>query len=526
MNMSRIESIEDQLQKPGYLLLLVIILLLLIIGFVNMIDHTSSSPDILGKYSVGHVVLTAVYFIITLWWANKLRHPNQDAWLVNLLDRVQKRTWASLAVVAGFLVIFFDMFQRPDWLAFPAIQFVFVLLMLLTVGGLLIRGWGNPAYPQAWRRFMVGILGVILGVELVIQALTLAQVPPSLNNLTSTFTPYGRIYQTEVGGYNGAANSNGWHYPEFRLTNGSRRVVIVGDGSIQALQIQPDEHMGIQLEQLITGEEASTKFEVLAAGNPDYGPGLYLSVALLDFLVDAYEPDEIITVFDFKNDFQTATSPGPDRAYLQLDEEGYATIHPDSFYFLHFNQHRAIWPYEGVQLNRLLRSHYLTPRVLSSLFSQSVSAAPTLPNNELQMENAFVFNEATNDEAMAVALGTLRLANDHLAERGVTLTVVTQPAFPTPFFEQNSGSNWSPLIGESNLFLPEQTFQEFAAAEGIPFLAMGTYMQETVSTEQLQTLYFAQNGTLTVDGHTFFANALFDCFFAESETAVSGCYTP
>ncbi|MEM7331931.1 MAG: hypothetical protein AAF490_07560, partial [Chloroflexota bacterium] len=331
------------------------------------------------------------------------------------------------------------------------------------------------------------------------------------------------IYKTEQRLTNTVANSDGWYYPEFVLGEDSKRVIVLGDRSVQGLQVAKEENIGWLLNQAYL-EEGET--EIISLGYPDRGPGLYLDPVLLDFAIEAYEPDEIIVLFDFRNDFQTATRAQRGVIFFEENEEGVIDIHPNSFGVRHHFQHQVIRAYEGFQPNRFIENHYITPRFISQIINPpAVQAAGTqLENNSaLGLDNAFVFNAESNEVALKVAEAQLEMAFDHLESQGISMKVVTIPVYPKPFFEQFSGDDWAPNLEQSNLFLPEQELEAFALENGIPWLSMGNHMQQSgVTVEQIKSFYFGNDGQLTAAGHQFFAEAVESCFIAE--TAVSGCH--
>lgn len=522
MTIEKLESLEDSLEKPGFLLFLVTILLFLIIGFVDLIDHTSTSTAVFNKYSIGHVALMVVYLGITLWWASRLFKPNDDAWLINSIDWLQKRPFLPLALFVGFGLLINNIFSRENWLNFPALQAV-ILVLVLAFGGLtLFRGWQTSSHNW-WRKLIAYPLAAFIIIELILQGLTLVGALPSLTSATSSFIPYGRIYKTEQRLTNTVANSDGWYYPEFVLGEDSKRVIVLGDRSVQGLQVAKEENIGWLLNQAYL-EEGET--EIISLGYPDRGPGLYLDPVLLDFAIEAYEPDEIIVLFDFRNDFQTATRAQRGVIFFEENEEGVIDIHPNSFGVRHHFQHQVIRAYEGFQPNRFIENHYITPRFISQIINPpAVQAAGTqLENNSaLGLDNAFVFNAESNEVALKVAEAQLEMAFDHLESQGISMKVVTIPVYPKPFFEQFSGDDWAPNLEQSNLFLPEQELEAFALENGIPWLSMGNHMQQSgVTVEQIKSFYFGNDGQLTAAGHQFFAEAVESCFIAE--TAVSGCH--
>ena len=64
---------------------------------------------------------------------------------------------------------------------------------------------------------------------------------------------------------------------------------------------------------------------------------------------------------------------------------------------------------------------------------------------------------------------------------------------------------------------PEKALQEFAQENNIPFLSMGHFMYENrLKVDEIQGLYYSNGlGHFTPDGHKYFANAIYACFYDE-----------
>jgi hypothetical protein len=525
MNLDNLNNIDEHIRKPGYLLFLVIVLLFLIIGFVNMLDHNSGDAQILGRYSLLYFGFLVTYLLGILVWVILLFKPNDDRWLKTSLDFVQKRPILGMGILATWPVILWHMFTRERWLNFPAMQVTIIVFMLLAGGLILFYRWDDKTRPLLWRKAIVYPLAFLLVIEIVFQSLTLFGGLPNLTLVTDSFAPFGRVYHTNEGFGNGMANSKGWYYPPFRLLPESHRVMILGDSFIQALQIEPEQNLGVLLEQLINQDLPEGEIvEILALGNPDYGPGLYLNPPMIDFAIDEFEPDEVISFFDLGNDFQTADSPNTDQLYFLIGENGEVEIHPDSFGQRHDYQHAVLHGYEGFQLNRFLQSHYLTLRYVRQMATASIVSAETTSvpaKGDLDLPNAFVFNETLNDEAMAIATGHLQIAHAHLQEKGVDFRLVTIPVFTDVVYE---GTAWNTQFGQSDLLLPERELRTFAAANDIPFLGLGAYMVSELTPTEAQTLYFNEGrGHFTPAGHETVAKAVYQCFFAQTAAPGSGC---
>ena len=132
--------------------------------------------------------------------------------------------------------------------------------------------------PARWRKWILIPIGALLLLEVAIQGAALTNLLPQNTAWTNgLFTPYGRIYQSQEGVANATTNNYGWYYPDFRLRRDTHRILLLGDSFIQALQIQPEEHMGVGLEGIVNhGLEDPNAFdgkeiEVLAMGMPGLG---------------------------------------------------------------------------------------------------------------------------------------------------------------------------------------------------------------------------------------------------------------
>ena len=534
MTVEKLDHLEERIQKPAYLLFVVVILLFLIIGLVNLIDDVSRDPVLFGRYSIKYFGLLLMYTMVVLAWASLLLRPNDDRWLTKSLDFVQRRPPLAIAILTGIGLVFVAMLvpkQRIHkvFLDWPALQATVFVILLLTAGLILFYNWGNKSQPQLWRKVIVALLAFLLIVELIIQLLAYLGALPTLTSTSTTdgFAPYSRIYQTDEGFGNGIANKYGRYTPDFQLLPDSRRVALVGDSFVQALQVKADQDFGVVLQQFIdeNGQEEQPT-EILTLGYPDYGPGMYLSNWMLAVVTRVFKPDEVIIFFDLGSDFQTVDGPGKGVPYFEYTGQGKVALNLDDFFKdIHNKEHEVIYGHEGFQLTRIIGSNYLTPRVVAKLLEEPKvqAAAAAVPSNaDINLENGFVFNENTNDEPMLVAKGLIYMAQEQLAIKETDTTLVTIPVFTEEFFTQEA---WNTGFGASDLLLPERELRRFAEFNGIPFLGLGTYMAASgLTPEDVQKLYFENGrGHFTPAGHEFAAEAVYQCFFAQTLTPAEGC---
>ena len=530
--MSNINNLEERIEKPGYLLMIVTVLLFLILGWVNLLTYESKRPAFFDQYSVPFMAVIIGYAVATLVWAGLLFRPNDDRWLDWVVRFAQRRPIIGLGIFAGISVLLWTLFTRVSnfdlyWFNFPALQFTIFLLVVLVVGFILFYGW-NERPVEAWRRFIVYGLIAFVAVEIVVQGIAFAGLLPTITTTLDSFPPFARVYhKTDDILVNTTMNANGMLYPELRLEEDSYRVMLLGDASIQALEIEPEEHMGVWLDAQMTASGVRPEgSELFPMPHPDYGPGVYANVPLFIPRQEVYDPDEVILFFDMRNDFQMVNATNGHEVYFFL-EDGVPTVDGNTDKaLLHAQLHEALWGQDGFMLNRWLRSHFLLPQLIGRSLRPDVALADvriTGPQEDLAIPNSFAFYEDLNDDAMAMAIGHLDVLVEHALTDGLKISLVTIPAFPTEFYAQGDTVDWTTTFGAADLFLPERELADYAASKGIPFLGMGEYLTASgLSVEQLRDLYRENGlGQLSPEGHALFAEAVFDCVLAEE--GIAGC---
>ena len=529
MTVAKLDHLEERIQKPGYLLFAVVVLLFLIIGLVDLIDHTNEDPVLFGRYSLSYAVALAIYVVGTLLWASLLFRPNDNRWLTTSLDFIQRHPLLAIATLVVIALAFVAIVVPGQpihgrFLSYPALQTTVFVVLSLVAGMILFYKWGDESRPQLWRKIIVGFLGLLLAGELVFQVLAFFGLLPNLNTPRDSFAPYARVYQNEEGLGNGITNKYGRYAPEFQLLPDSHRIALIGDSFVQGLQVSLDDTVATRLQERFTDPEPGAEpNEVLALGYPDYGPGMYLNNWMLTVNRREFAPDEVIVLFDMGSDFQVVEGPGYDVPYYEYVGQGKVQLNLDHFFTdIHNYEHAVMHGHEGFQLSRVLGSHYLTPRVLSTFLSGPVVLADEpayRPSADIDAPNGFVFNEKTNDEAMLIAKGHLQMAQELLGFSDTNMSLVTIPAFTDAFFAQDS---WNTTFGESDLLLPEAELRHWAELNKVPFLGLGAYLASLGMTPQeVQALYY--EGGFTPAGHELAAQAIYQCFFERTLTPGQGC---
>lgn len=535
------------------MLVMVVTFILWAIGLVDLLTHTNPDPanHVVGPYALSIVVLIAAYAMLLFVWLAVLLVPRSHLWIQRMIARVQSRTWQVISAYVGIGAVIWSLFRFSQWNDFPGLGLAVFCLMILLGLVLLISGWGKHTGQQPWRKFIAIPLVLCLLIEGVAQVAAYAGALPNMTINSGLYVPNGRIYQSEEGFANGTVNTDGWYYPEFELSDRKQNVILLGDTFLQAMQIAPEENLGVHLHEQIAEAELtiSGKTQLAALGMPGFGPGLYLSETRLTHAVERFNPREIVLFFHLANDFQIVTEPSGYELFHEINADGKVDIHEEDWENRHNLQHLILHGYEpGILPLKTFSTNILAPKIVRQLLNRSdAPAQPTaldLPrmtgevlstrrvdSTHVDVTNFrlvskpgasnFLFETAQTERAQnahEIATGLLRQSNDLLKEQSVKLRIVTIPAFPPAFFDEPESSEWTAELGPYDLLLPERQLAEFAAAEGIDFLAMGQYMQASgLTNKQIHELYFNNGqGHFTPAGHRYFADSIFDCFYSQA----------
>ena len=540
MTTNSFDNLEDRIQKPGYLLFLILVMLLLIVGLVDIIDFVHEDNAIIfERYDVKYFVMLIVYTMATLAWASLLRKPNDDRLLTGVLDAIQKRPALASGVLVLLAMVFVATLIASDILeglvsTLPAFQVTVLVLTLLAFGMVLFYKFGDESRPQRWRKIVLIVLGILLLIELLLQALTLmGSLPVDLSTPESIedYAAYSRIYQSEEGFGHGLTNNYGRYAPDFELLPDSYRIAILGDSFVEGLQVSKNQVFGALVEEHLTVDSTREQVqEVLPLGHPDRGPGMYLSEWLMSVMIAAIELDEVIIFFDMGNDFQTVDRAGTGYPYFVLDEEGGVELDRSNIWYdLHVAEHHVFRGFVGFQPALILRSNYLTFRLIYDNASAWLASKDNAAREdfrsadyEIDLENGFVFDPQTNDNAIIIATAQIKAAQEQLTPADVAVKLITNPVFTDDFYGQET---WNTRFGSSDLLLPETELRQAAAEHGISFLGLGAYMEaQGMSPADVQTLYFNEgHGHYTQLGHEFVAEAIYNCFYAQTLTQDDGC---
>lgn len=520
------ERLQHKISQGEYIIPLVFGVMLWIAGFVDLLTNTTEAGPVFGLYTFPGFIALVLYGLgFGVWW--QLIVPrNSVNFVKQAIAYVQNRTWLGLSLLAGFGFVIFTILEWEPWLSYPLLAAATFFLLLLALGVLLLARPEPTIKMQWWRKLGLGLFGMWVMIEVLLQIAAMLRVLP-ISNTSGQFVAHGRIYQTQEGFADGATNRFGWYYPEFNTDAQSRKIVLTGNSFVQAIQVNQQQHMGVMLEKLIA--DKATK--VLALGYPDYGL-TYADPILYPFTVEPVRPAELILVFHLADDIQTTTSPEAVQPYYFVDEAGVARVHPDNILKADVFWHAAIKGYEPLNPILSLQSHLFTLHLLDDAWRDFRRQPPTIPmyapNTASASEampfgaGSFAFEKVDNAQAAqnrAVTFALIQRYQAYLAERGVTLRLVTIPYFPAQFYAQFSGKSWPTEFGKFDMLKPERELAAFARENNIAFLPMGEYLRETgLSTEEVKALFYREGvGRLTPAGHAVFAQALYTCFYSEGE---------
>lgn len=492
-------------------------------GFVDMLMYAGFPGPIFG-HAFPYAALLLVYATGFAGWGWLLLSTRGLTQVNRALVHAQSRPLLGLGILLALSVLVFLIFEWYPLGTLPLLNLALLGLVTLSAGMLLLVKADAVTRLQFWRKGALALIGLWVALEMTLQLAAAFHLLPA-SNVSGLYVSYGRVYQTEEGATNALTNRYGWHYPDFRLRPGDRRIVLIGGSFVQAVQVAPNKNMGVALERLIG--DANT--EVLALGFPDYGPGIFADPILYPYATGPLKPNEVILVVHLANDVQTIAGPTPEGPpYFSLVGEAQLTIDPASTQSRHTLWHATITGYEPLNPVRTLQSNSFTVHWLDAAWRRVRNQPDSVPQYTANTDSAtpaqpfgastFVFERAGSPQAetaLTILLEQIKLYHLAMAQQGLNVRLVTIPYFPAGFYEQNRGQNWSEVWGAYDLFLPERRLTALARSAGIPILPMGAYMQASgLSVEEIQGLYFkAGTGHLTSSGHQFFAHALRACFY-------------
>lgn len=524
------ERLQPWIDQGETILLLVFVVMLWAGGWVNLLGYITALPFPnlrsfvvlagFGLYTLGFIPL--IGSIISLTSLERLKQA---------VAFVQRTPVIFFGMLAAYTGLVWSMTYFQSWRSLPVLQIVLLLLMLITTLVILTIKPLPDAPFQAWRKVALALLAGIIGLEIVLQLATFAGILP-IKADAGLRTPYGRIYHTGDGGQSSAINAvtnrYGWYYADFRLEEGSHRIVLNGDTFVQALEIPVEDHMGQHLETLIDDDNT----EVMAQGQMGYGASQFMNPLLHSYIWEPLQPNEMIVFFHLVNDFQVSDVSSGELPVMEINPDGEPVVIEEDLTQWHTLAHIVVEGHDPPNPIRTINSHLMTVQLAQDLLGIE-SLDPTIQSNLEQVSEeapfgpaAFLYVEDGSSEAtqaIDLAIAQITAYADFMAAQGVEIRLVTIPYFPDAFYQSDEART---TLDGYDLLQPEQALQAAMMENDIPFLGMGQHIVNTRSDAQaIQSLYFdAGRGHLTPEGHRYFAQAIYDCFYnANLDTAQAGC---
>lgn len=554
MVVEKVNGTELRFKNPGSLLLVVIGFAFWGVGFLDLLGHKSAEPDVLGLYSLPLFLLIILYGCSIVIWFVLFFNSKVLERVARGVKYIQGNTRLALTLMAGLGFSLWLIFEWDRWARLPGLQFTVFGFVVLAALILIFANWSESVAQQRWRKIFAYPLFALLAVEAVLQVFAWFGVLPVAHKLGGHFYPYERIYYPGKTIENDFANRYGWYYLDNKLDTKKKHILVVGGNYVQGLQVQPEQQLSAVLtSHMNEGEtDLSGNVDLIPIGVPGFGLTPFLFEDAMSEMPQIVNADEMIVMFHLGDDFQSPVADETAIRYV-LDENNDAAVDPEDARLRHDLTHYYLRGYMSFQIVGVVRSNYLTQLVISDLMRGSggesrSSAAPgngdfdfprllghvsdyytlTEPGHagikttELKIisgGNNFMFTQGGSkdtQEAIAIADSLLRKAQAIAIEKGISLRVVTIPAFPDEFFSSAAGGTWEPQVSGYDLLLPERALVEIAGKYGISILPMGQYMlDDELTADEIQTLYLpnAEAG-FTPQGHAYFADAIFACFYS------------
>jgi hypothetical protein len=367
----------------------------------------------------------------------------------------------------------------------------------------------------------------LLLVELLLQAAAWLGVLPGVNILyTNAKAPFARVYWTTEGRGNGIRNRYGWYCPPFDL-KASHRIVYLGDSQIESLQIPCARNQTSDLQNLL--KRKSPDWSVLGLGISATCPAY--SIDLLDFAYRHFQPQEAIVTVSMALAVTEASPilcrhPVDRYIYYDLGSSGGLVLNPASATAReHFDRELETSQLLLVNLPLIIDSHCMILQAVDSVLDH---LATNRRKDELVAHGMRPngFNPATfavppspeAQRALKILIAQLQQCKKVCDSHGIKFRLVTIPVFPKAFYDSQHGRDWTMHIGDYDYFGPEREVTAWARTNGIPIVSMGEYIQrKKLDVEEIRSLCFSDGtGHLTVKGHEFYAQAVYETFYENS----------
>ena len=166
-------------------------------------------------------------------------------------------------------------------------------------------------------------------------------------------------------------NDQGFRFPDlpFEKPPGTRRLVLLGDSMIAALEVEEQETAAWVLQERLNQLDETSRWEVLNFGIPGSGTGP--EYVFYRELAHRYQPDVVLCAFFVGNDFgdNSTRLTQRKRIYFDLDEEGELVQLPFPTLRVHLNE----------LLNEYSRLYVWQKKMLDVMKRQEIPAEVTDP---------------------------------------------------------------------------------------------------------------------------------------------------
>ncbi len=362
-----VETVNDtelRFKNPGRLLVLVIAFLFWGIGFLDLLGHKSRDQEIFGLYSLPFFLFLLLYGSLLIVWILLFFNAILLSRVVDGIRYIQSKTWLVLIAFASLGVALWVILEWDRWSRLPGLQFSIFGLIVLAFGILLFTDWTEKKDQQGWRKFIAYPVFVLIALELVLQVLAWFGLLPGVHKIGGDFYPFERVYYN---GRNDFANRYGWNFPDAKMDDNKKRILVIGGSYVQAIQIPPEQQSSVHLTELLNQDPAGEPVEVIPIGMPGFGVSPFLYDVVLGELPNIIKYDEMVVVFHLGDDFQSPSRSNNAITYT-VSDTGVVEVDPEDAKLRHDLSHYYLRAYMSLQLVTTIRSNYLTPKVVNALF--------------------------------------------------------------------------------------------------------------------------------------------------------------
>jgi hypothetical protein len=319
-----------------------------------------------------------------------------------------------------------------------------------------------------------------------------------------------------------------------------RRIVIIGDSFVEAIQVNKEDQFPSRLEEI--QHKQGKKTQVVAFGRS--GDSLAHYLERTKWAVKYLNPTDIMIAVYYGNDFRNLmfeTESLADRPYTAatypyyiIDASSVIKPHPQSKPLLD-NIQTSMTPLPlHNALRKMLLGNLLLPRIAFSLINHARTSTAQNSKNSIQnvlarvpdaigkkwLQKQFWYPPFATDNApedpwwphiQRIAEYLLHEIRD-AAPHDVRMWIIGIPAFTEDFYQNPVQKPWNGRIGRYDLLQPDRMMQKIASAAGMQFISLAQQAQEQELTREDIKHWYCVNGMghFSVQGHNFTAQTIND----------------